>query len=188
MNVKGTVYATTKAIVVEAFGQERWNKFMTGLAAKDKYFKDNIIMSVTLIPLEKTVFFFDELIDECFNGDKNNSYVMFGRIGAKYALSPGGHYQSFLLTKDIKQFVESALPKLWATYYDGGEVTTRLENNVVYVRLTGFPIKHVHYENLLMGYYKQVLKVFGKKSKATIIRSLTAGDNDICFKYELLDS
>jgi hypothetical protein len=187
MNVKGTVYATTKAIVIEAFGEERWNKFMARLAAKDKYFKDNIIMSITLIPLEKTVIFFDELIDECFNGDKN-VYVMFGRIGAKYALLPGGPYQSFLLTKNIKLFVESVLPKLWETYYDGGAVTTRLENNVVYVRLIGFPIKHVHYENLLMGYYKQVIKVFGKKSKATMIRSLTAGDNDICFKYELLDS
>jgi hypothetical protein len=188
MNVKGTFFVTTKATVTEAFGPERWNKFMARLAAKDKYFKDNVIMSITLIPLDKCILLFDELIDECFNGDKNASYVMFGMIGAKFALSPGGPYQSLMLTKDLKQFVESGLPKIYATYFDGGSVTAKLENNVVYVRITGFPIKHVYYEKLLMGYYKQVLKVFGKRSTATMVRSLTAGDDDLYFKYELKDS
>jgi hypothetical protein len=187
MNVKGTVYVTTKATVTEAFGEARWKSFMAKLAQKDDYFKNNVIMSVTLIPLDKTIVFFDELIKECFNNDKN-SYVMFGMIGAKFALSPGGPYSSYLLTKDIKQFVESVLPKLWATYYDGGAATARLEDNVVYVRITGFPIKHVYYEKLLMGYFKQAIKVFGNKSNATMVRSLTAGDDDIYFKYEFRDS
>jgi hypothetical protein len=188
MNVKGTFFVTTKATVTEAFGEERWNKFMARLAAKDKYFKDNVIMSITLIPLDKCIILFDELIDECFNGDKNASYVMFGMIGAKWALSPGGPYQSLMLTKDLKQFVESGLPKIWSTYYDGGSVTTRFENNVVHVKIAGFPIKHSYYEKLLMGYYKQALKVFGKRSTATMVRSLTAGDDDLYFKYELKDA
>ncbi len=188
MNVKGTVYTTTKATVIEAFGEQRWNSFMAKLAQKDKYFKDNIIMSITLIPLDKIIILFDELVDECFNGDKNASYMMFGMVGSKWALSPGGPYNSFLLTKDLKQFVETVLPKLWATYFDGGATTARLENNVVYVRVTGFPIKHVYYEKLLMGYFKQALKVFGKKTTATMVRSLTAGDDDIYFKYEIKES
>lgn len=186
MNVKGTVYTTTKATVIEAFGEQRWNTFMARLARKDEYFKNNIIMSVTLIPLEKTIIFFDELIDECFNGDKN-AYVMFGMVGAKFGLSSRGPYSSYLLTKDTKKFVESALPSLWSTYYDAGTVTTHLKNNVAYVKITGFPIKHAYYEKLLMGFFKQTLKVFGKKSVATMVRSLTAGDDDIYFKYELKD-
>lgn len=186
MNVKGTFFTTTKATVSEAFGEERWNKFMARLAARDKYFKDTVIMSITLMPLDKCILLFDELIDDCFNGDKN-AYVMFGRIGAKHVLSPGGPYQSLMLTKDLKKFVESGLPKIWSTYFDGGSVTARLENNVVYIRITGFPIKHEYYEKLLMGYYKQVLKVFGKKSTETMVRSLTAGNDDIYLKYELKD-
>ena len=187
MNVKGTVYTTTKASVIEVFGEERWNSFITGLAEKDKYFKNNIIMSITLIPVDKFILFLDELISECFSNDKN-SYVMFGMVGAKFALSPGGPYSSYLLTKDIKQFVESALPKLWSTYYDGGVVTARLENNVVHVKITGLPIKHFYFEKLIMGYFKQALKVFGKKTAATMVRSLTLGDDDIYYQYELKDS
>lgn len=75
MNVKGTVYTTTKATVLEAFGEQRWNEFMHNLAAKDKYFKDNIIMSITLVPLDKIIVFFDELIDACFNGDKKMHHM-----------------------------------------------------------------------------------------------------------------
>jgi hypothetical protein len=188
MNLKGTVFTTTKATVIEAFGEGRWNSFMAKLAAKDKYFKDNVIMSVTLVPLDKIIILFDALIDECFNGDKNASYVMFGMVGAKYALSPGGPYHSLMLTKDIKQFVESGLPKLWATYYDGGSASARLENNVVHVKVMGFPIKHAYFEKLLMGYFKQSIKVFGKKSVATMVKSLTGGDDHIYFTYELKDS
>lgn len=187
MNVKGTFFATTKATVSEAFGEERWNKFMARMAVKDKYFKDTVIMSVTLIPLDKCILLFEELIDECFNGDKN-AYVMFGRIGAKFALSPGGPYSSLMLTKDLKQFVEISLPKIWATYFDGGSVTARLENTTVYIKITDFPMKHVHYEKLLMGYYKQVIKVFGKKSVETMVKSITAGDDHILLKYELKDA
>jgi hypothetical protein len=71
MKVKGTIYTTTKATVIEAFGEERWNSFMAKLAEKDKYFK-NVIMSVTLIPLDKVIVLLDELINECFNNDKNS--------------------------------------------------------------------------------------------------------------------
>jgi hypothetical protein len=187
MKVKGTVYTTTKVTVIEAFGEERWKSFMAKLTEKDKYFKDNIIMSITLVPLDKIIIFLDELINECFNNDKN-SYLMFGMVGAKFALSSEGPYQSYLLTKDIKQFVESALPKLWATYYDGGTVTARLENNVVHVKITGFPIEHFYYEQLLMGYFKQALKIFGKKTVAKQVRSLASGDDDIYFQFELKDS
>jgi hypothetical protein len=159
---------------------------MAKLAAKDNYF-NNMIMSVTLIPVEKHIVFLDELLKEYFNSD-TQLYGMFGAVAANYALSPGGPYQSYLLTKDIKQFVESALPKLWKTYYDGGTVTSWLENNVVYFKITGFTIKHVNYEKLLMGYFKQAIKVFGKKSVATMVKSLTAGDNEILFKYEIKNS
>jgi hypothetical protein len=187
MNVKGTVYTTTKATVIEAFGEQRWNSFMAKLAQKEEYFKNNVIMSVTAIPLEKITIFFSEMTQEFFNNDKN-SYEMFGMVGAKFALSPGGPYSSYLLTKDIKQFAEVVLPKLWTTYYDDGAAKAWVENNAVHVIITGLPIKNLYYEKLLMGYFKQAIKIFGRKSSGTALRSLTSGDKDIYFKFELKDS
>ena len=185
MNIKGTVVVTAKTTITEAFGEERWKSFMAKLAEKDKFFS-NMIMSVTLIPVEKHIIFLEELAKEFFNND-SQIYKMFGAVAANFALSPGGPYQSSLLTKDIKLFVESALPKLWATYNDGGTVNARIENNVVYFQITGYPIKNANYETVLMSYYKQALKVFGKKSVATMVRSITMGNDDILFKYELKD-
>jgi hypothetical protein len=188
MNIKGTFFITTKATVSEAFGAERWNQFMAKLAAKDKYFKDKVIMTITLVPLEKSILLLDELIDDCFNGDKKNAYIMFGRIAAKYTLSEGGFYRSLMLTKDLKTFVETAVPKIWSIHYDGGSVTGSLEGNTVYIRITGLPVKNEYYEKFLMAYYKQVIKIFGRKTTETMLRSYTAGDDDVYMKYELKDS
>ena len=140
MNVKGIFYSVTKDSMVTAFGEERWNSFMTNLAEKDKYFS-NVIMSITLIPVEKLIILFDEMCKEFFDNDRM-SYLMFGKVGAKHALSLDGPYKSYMLTKDIKQFVEFVLPKLWSTYFDGGAVTARLENNVVHLKVTGIQIKN----------------------------------------------
>jgi hypothetical protein len=185
MKIKGTAIVTAKAAVSAAFGEERWNAFMKKLAAKDSFF-NNIIMSVTLVPVEKHLFFLDEMLKEFFNNDPNQ-YLLFGRVAAKFALSPGGPYHSYLLTKDIKQFVESGMPKLWTTYYDGGKLTAKLENNIVHLKITDIPIKHIYFEYMLMGYFKQALKIFGVKNVEKKIRSIANGDNDIYYQYELLD-
>jgi hypothetical protein len=186
MNVKGTFYVITKTAMIAGFGQERWNSFMARVAEKDKYFK-NVIMSITLIPVEKLIILFDEMCKEFFNNDRMQ-YSMFGKVGAQYALSPGGPYNSYMLTKDIKQFIESILPKLWSTYFDEGIPTTLFENNVAHLKITGLQIKNIYFEYLIMGYFQKALKMFGKKTVAKRIRSLASGDNDIYFQFELKDS
>ncbi len=39
MNVKGTAFVTRKDTIVKSFGEERWNAFITKLAAKEKIFQ-----------------------------------------------------------------------------------------------------------------------------------------------------
>jgi hypothetical protein len=46
-------------------------------------------MAITLIPVEKFIFFFDEMCKEFFNNDRMQ-FLMFGKVGAQYALSPEG--------------------------------------------------------------------------------------------------
>jgi hypothetical protein len=186
MNVKGIVYLTGKTNLIEAFGEERWNSFMTKLVEKDKYFS-NVIMSVTPIPVEKFILFLDVMVVEYFNNDMMQ-YVTIGKAAAKFAVSPEGPYKSYLLTKDTKQFVESVAPKLWSTYFDEGKAILKFENNIVHLKITGLQIKHYYFEKLLMGYFQKALKIFGKKTVAKQVRSLASGDDDIYFQYELKDS
>jgi hypothetical protein len=186
MNVKGTVYVTGKTAISALFGEDRWNAFSVRLAEKDNYF-NNVIMSITPIPVDKFTFFLDELIKEYFNND-NKHYLMFGKVAAKFALSPGGHYNSYLLSKDLKYVVESVIPKLWSTYYDDGILTATLEDNVIHIKITGVPLKHIYFEYLIAGYVQKGLKMFGKKAAEKCIRGFSKGDNDIYYQYELKDS
>jgi hypothetical protein len=186
MNVKGIFYVVTKASMTAAFGEESWTAFMAKLAEKDKYFS-SVIMSITPIPVDKLIVIFDEMCKEFFDNDKMQ-YVKFGKAGAKGVLSPDGPYRSFMLTKDMKQFVESVLPKIWSMYFDSGVATARLENNIAYIKITGIQIKYTYFEYLVMGYFQQAIKMFGKKSIAKKVRGLSNGDEDIYFQYELKES
>ena len=186
MNVKGIIFLTGKTTIIGAFGEERWNSFMPKLAAKDKFFS-NTIWAITPIPMDKFILFLDEMIKEFFDNDMMH-YVTFGKAAAQFALSSEGPYKSYLLTKDIKQFVESVLPKLWSTYYDEGKVTTKFENNVVHLKITELQIKHYYFEQLLMGYFQKALKIFGKKNVAKQVRSISSGNDDIYFQFGLKDS
>ena len=187
MNVKGTVFTTTKATVIEAFGDQRWNSFMAKLAEKDNYFKNNLIMSITLVPLEKVMIFFDEMNKEFFNNDKA-VYAMYGKMGAKSLLSPGGPHQAYMLTKDINHFVKYVLPKIWSIFFDAGVFTTKFENNIVHIKITGVDIKNFDFENVVIGYNQQAVKIFGRKSVAKRVRSLSAGGDDFYFQLELKDA
>jgi len=186
MNTKGIFYTVTRASMVAAFGEERWNSFMTKMGEKDNYFS-KMIMSITLVPMDKFIFFLDEMCKEFFNNDRMQ-YVTFGKVSAQYALSPEGPYKSYMLTKDIKQFVEFVLPKIWSTYFDEGKATVKFENNIVHLKITGIQIKNLYFEHLVMAYFQKAIKMFGKKSVAKPIRSLASGDEDIYFQYELKNS
>lgn len=186
MNVKGIIFNTGKTTIISVFGEIRWNAFMARLAEKDKYFS-NVIMSITPIPIDKFLLFLDELIKEFFNHDYNQ-YATFGKVAAKFALSGEGPYKSYMLTKDVKTFVETVAPKFYTTYFDEGMVTARLENNVAHMKLTGLPIKHNYFENLLMAYFQKALKIFGKKVIAKRVKSLAAGDGELYLTYELKDN
>lgn len=186
MNVKGTVFLTGKVAIIANFGEARWKSFNAKLAEKDQYF-NNIIMPVTQIPVDKFAFFLDELIKEYFNNDRN-SYLMFGKVAAKFALSQGGPYYAYLMSNDLKYVVESVIPKLWTTYFDEGILTARIENNVVHIKITGVPFKHIYLEYLIAGYVQKGTKMFGKKAIEKCIRGFSKGDDDIYYQYELIDS
>jgi hypothetical protein len=186
MNVKGTSFVTGKATVIQSFGEDRWRAFMGKLAAKDSYF-NNMIMPVTLLPVNKYIMFLNELIDEYFNNDEK-VYWMFGMVAAKYALSPGGPYKSHLHTNDIKQFVEQDMPQIWSSFFDGGLFSAKFENNVVHLKITGLPVNNVYFEYFIMGYFKQAMKVFGRISVETCVMGFSKDDKDIYYQYELKDS
>ena len=100
MHVKGIVYLTGKTNLIEAFGEERWNFFMTKLVEKDKFFS-NVIMSVTPIPVEKFILFLDVMIEEFFNNDMMQ-YVTIGNGSSQIRRVAGRSVQILSAHKGCK--------------------------------------------------------------------------------------
>ncbi len=183
MNIKGTAFVTRKDTIIRTFGEPRWNSFLARLAEKEKYF-GKPIMPITLIPLDKFIVFLDEVLKEFFHNDTNH-YWKLGEKSADFSLGEGGPYHSYLLARDVKQLVESAMPKIWATYFDGGKFTAKLENNIAHITISDLPTKHIYFEFLVMGYLRQAFVIFGKKSVERKIRGFSSGNNDIYYQFEI---
>ncbi|MGB5216736.1 MAG: hypothetical protein WBN66_00420 [Smithella sp.] len=154
--------------------------------AKDKFFS-NPIMSITPVPLDKFILFLDELVKEFFNNDMMQ-YVTFGKVAAQFALSEEGMYEAYRLTKDTNKIVDVIVPKLWSTYFDEGIITANFENNVAHFKITGLKLKHRYFEYLIMGFIQKALKIFGMKNVPKLVRSASAGDNDIYYQFALKGS
>ena len=90
-------------------------------------------------------------------------------------------------TKDINFFVKFVLPKIWTIFFDTGVFITKFENNIVHIKITGIDIKNFDFENLVIGYNQQAVKIFGRKSVAKRIRSFSAGNDDFYFQLVLND-
>jgi len=183
MNIKGTAYLTRKDTIIKNFGEEKWQAFSAKLAARESYF-NQMIMNVTLIPLDKFVIFLDEVLKEFFDNDEKH-YWTLGEKSADFSLAAGGPYHSFVMTRNLKQFVESMMPRVWSTYFDGGVFTARLEKNTVHITISNMPTRHIYFEYLIMGYIRQMLIIFGKKSVERRIRGFSAGHDDVYYQFEL---
>jgi len=63
----------------------------------------------------------------------------------------------------------------------------KFDNNIVHLKVTGLTFKHLYFEHLIMGFFQKALKMFGKKSVSKKIRSMSSGDADIYYQFELKD-
>ena len=77
------------------------------------------------------------------------------------------------------------MPRVWSTYFDGGVFTARLEKNTVHITISNMPTRHIYFEYLIMGYIRQMLIIFGKKSVERRIRGFSAGHDDVYYQFEL---
>jgi hypothetical protein len=64
-------------------------------------------------------------------------------------------------------------------------LTAKLDNNVIHVKISGIPIRHIYFEYLIAGYLQKGLKMLGQKAVESCISGFSKGDNDIYYQYEL---
>ena len=63
MKVKGLVYVTRKQVVINEFGEERWNKFIKKFSENEPYF-NRIILATSWIPADVFLRFNDAVTEE----------------------------------------------------------------------------------------------------------------------------
>lgn len=183
IKVKGIIILQRKQMITDMFGEKKWNDFMKKLAEIDTYFNQTFL-SITQIPVDKFLFFMDNLVKEFYNND-TSIYWKIGEKSAIWALDQGVY--SFLAEKkDLEIFIKTSLPSIFRTYFSEGEYIFALKDKIVNVNITQVP-KHIYFEYLLVGYTKQALELIGVKViKTTKIKGFSNGDNEINYDIEII--
>lgn len=162
MEIKGAAFVARKDAIIKQFGEDRWSKFVDGLAEKDEYFKKSIL-STAFIPSDKFLMFQEAVVKE-FAGGNPQYYWTNGEKSAEFALTEGP-YKVYLSSKDIRTFVEERIPSIWKMYYNEGETICKVEGNVIDIRIVGVTISHIYFEYTAMAYWKRAIELIGGKIK-----------------------
>lgn len=182
MEVRGTAFLARKSQILNSLGEEKWVKFIEKLSEKDAYFK-NVIVGISLIPVEKFLLFQEELTREFFNNDQMTYWTM-GEKSAEFALIEGP-YKIFLKSRDLKNFIEQSVPSLWNLYYTAGEIKTKYENKVAEIEIKGLINWHIYFEYVIAGYVKRALELLEANFEVKKIKGVSSGDKEIHYQFLL---
>lgn len=183
MEVKGAAFVGRKDAIIKKFGEDAWTKFIKSVAEKEPFFA-NSVLSNTLIPAEKFLFFQDEVVKTFYNNDQKANWIS-GEQAAEYSLV-NGPYKIYLQTKDLKMFVEERLPAVMKMYYTEGQMEGKVNGKVVDVIITGVPIQHVYFEYTIMGYAKRAIELLGAKIVNTkVLKGAGMGTKDSHYQFTI---
>ncbi len=184
MKIKGFIFKVRQEFITQKFGLRKWNHFIERISKNESFFNNNI-SPITIIPIEKFLYFEEELLNEFFNGDEK-FYWLLGEDSAEYSFKQGP-YQVYIKCKNIKKFLNDYLPILWNTYYSGRYIHVKVYKNIAHIYIKDIPYKHIRFEYTVMGFIQRTLKLMGfNKSILTKIKGFSSGDDWVHYKIEVL--
>ncbi|KKN07329.1 hypothetical protein LCGC14_1068260 [marine sediment metagenome] len=167
MNVKGFAFVATKDATISRFGEERWNDFFERFKESYPFFNQGILPT-SQIPAEQYLALQDAVVKVFYNGDEK-MYWRFGEGAARTTLSEDGPFHIYVKRKrEVKDFIENVLGRIWNMFYDEGSVKYEVEGNIAHLHIFNVPLYHVFFEYSTMGYVQKALEIMGVLVKETI--------------------
>lgn len=182
MHTKGTFFIGRKSYICEAFGEARWDAFLTRLAAADPVFA-RPILATTLVPSESYTRFQDALVKEFFDGDEQG-YWITGEKAGEWALTEGPYKAFRAAGMEKLPLLVANLPKIWDAYFDDARLVATLKDGAVDVRIEGLPVSHISLELTVMGFGEKAIELCtGKTPRTERLTGVKSGHKDIHYRF-----
>jgi len=182
LTVKGIGHVARQALVVEEFGEARWNAFMADWNRRHPDFPQHIL-PISKLPVEPYLQMQDEVVKEFYGGDPM-AYWHIGIKSGHRALTVG-QLKGLFKPDETRRFVMFG-PHIWRAYFDGGELTTTPRGtNELEIEITGSP-PHLYFEYGIMGFLQGAMQVLNPKSEPPKrIKGFSKGDASILYTVKV---
>ena len=178
MHVRGVAYLAREGLMKDEFGAEKWAAFVNGLKPR-LAFLNAPILPVTRIPVADFLALNDDIIRVFYKGD-DSEYWRFGEHSGEWAL--GHQLKGLFAPGEARKFLQFT-PKIWSSYFDGGDLSTVLEPASVDIRITGVPVRHIYFEASVIGFAIGGLKALGLTPAPQRLKGYTLGDNEVLYRF-----
>jgi hypothetical protein len=178
MHVRGVAYLARQGLMKEEFGAEKWQAYLNGLKPRIP-FLNSPVLPVTRIPVDEFLVLNDDIVRVFYKGDEQE-WWRFGEHSGEWALK--NQLKGLFKPGEARKFLQFT-PKIWASYFDGGELSTVMEPASVDIRITGVPVKHIYFEASVIGFAIGGLKTLGFQPAPQRLKGYTLGDNEVLYRF-----
>lgn len=181
MKVKAVALKSREKFIKTKFGEESYQKFLQKLNPEDKEILESTTLVSDWIPYHTYINVNQKICEEFF-GHQEKAFSQFGEASAEEALTT--IYKTFVATKNVKRFIQSA-PDLYSLYYQNlGNIVVHFEGeNVVNAKIIGNPEPHRSMCLSIIGYFQKGLQMCGAKNIIIQEKKCACWGDDCCEIY-----
>jgi hypothetical protein len=178
MHVRGVAYLARQGLMKEEFGAEKWAAYLNGLKPRIPFLNEPVL-PVTRIPVDQFLMLNDDIVRVFYKGDERE-WWRFGEHSGEWALK--NQLKGLFKAGEARKFLQFT-PKIYTSYFDGGELTTELAPQSVDIRISGVPVRHIYFEASVIGFAIGGLKTLGFSAPPQRLKGFTTGDNEVLYRF-----
>jgi hypothetical protein len=179
MHVRGVAFLARQELLRQEVGAERWSAYLTGMRPRLQFLASPVL-PVTRIPIDEFLALNEDIVRTFYQGDQS-VWWRFGEQSGEWALQK--QLKGLFEAGEARKFLQFT-PKIWASYYDGGQLTAEAGDGTVDVRIFDLPVQHLYFEASVIGFAKGGLKVLGfPDASPQRLKGFTQGDDEVLYRY-----
>jgi hypothetical protein len=178
MHVRGVAYLAREGLLQQEFGAQKWAAFLSGMRPRVA-FLNAPILPVSRLPVDEFLALNQEIVRVFYGGDES-VYWVFGEQSGEWALQ--NQLKGLFSKGEARKFLQFT-PKIWSSYFDGGQLTAEVAPAHVDIRIFDVPVKHIYFEASVVGFAKGGLRALGASYEPQRIKGFSQGDSEVLYRF-----
>ncbi len=178
MRIKGNAWLARCDAMEKSFGADAWRAFLDRHVEAFTFLRTPV-MTISRIDAGEFLSLHELLVEHFFDGD-TRAWWTLGVDSGVWAMQ---HQLRGLFSAGENRRFLAFTPRIYRSYFDGGELEVHEAPAHVDLRIYGVPTPHVYFEYSVMGFAQGGLKMLETELKPECLRGFSRGDDEVRYRF-----